>query len=123
MSQQRSYVTAHVLDASTGTPARGVSVTLSSADSAKGPGDQPAATDVIAEAVTDDDGRVSSLGPEQLASGVYRITFGTGDYFAARGQETFYPQVQVEVRIDEAQAHYHVPLLLSPFAYSTYRGS
>lgn len=123
MSQQRSYVTAHVLDASTGTPARGVSVTLSSADSAKGPGDQPAATDVIAEAVTDDDGRVSSLGPEQLASGVYRITFGTGDYFAARGQETFYPQVQVDFRVDEAQAHYHVPLLLSPFAYSTYRGS
>lgn len=123
MSQQRSYVTAHVLDASTGTPARGVSVTLSSADSAKGPGDQPAATDVIAEAVTDDDGRVSSLGPEQLASGVYRITFGTGDYFAGRGQDTFYPQVQVDFRVDEAQAHYHVPLLLSPFAYSTYRGS
>lgn len=111
----RSYVTAHVLDASTGTPARGVAVTLSATEAAE--------ESVIAEAVTDDDGRVSQLGPEQLASGVYRITFGTGDYFAARDQETFYPQVRVDFRVDEAQAHYHVPLLLSPFAYSTYRGS
>lgn len=112
MSQHRSFVTAHVLDASTGTPARGVAVTLSAADDA-----------VIAEAVTDDDGRVSELGPPRLSSGVYQIVFGTGDYFAGRGQETFYPQVQVRFQVDETQAHYHVPLLLSPFAYSTYRGS
>lgn len=108
----RSYVTAHVLDASTGTPARGVAVALT---------DEAGTT--LAEAVTDDDGRVSRLGPEQLSSGVYRITFGTGAYFAARDQETFYPQVRVDFRVDETQAHYHVPLLLSPFAYSTYRGS
>lgn len=109
---QRSYVTAHVLDAATGTPASGVSVTLSTADGA-----------TLAHARTDEDGRVNSLGPEALASGTYRITFGTGEYFAALEQATFYPQVQVEFLVDEAQAHYHVPLLLSPFAYSTYRGS
>lgn len=114
MSQPRSYVTAHVLDSTTGTPARGVTVSLSVADDGAAP---------LAEAVTDDDGRVTRLGPEQLPSGVYRITFGTGDYFAARGQETFYPQVRVDFCVDAEQAHYHVPLLLSPFAYSTYRGS
>lgn len=112
MTQHRSYVTAHVLDATAGTPAPGVRVTLADETG-----------EVLARAVTDEDGRVGKLGPEQLPSGVYRITFGTGEYFAARQQETFYPQVQVEVQIDEAQAHYHVPLLLSPFAYSTYRGS
>lgn len=112
MSTSRSYVTAHVLDATAGTPARDVAVTLADAQGG-----------TIAQARTDEDGRVSSLGPEQLASGVYRVTFATGDYFAARDQETFFPQVQVDFRVDEAQAHYHVPLLLSPFAYSTYRGS
>ncbi|WP_134773165.1 hydroxyisourate hydrolase [Ornithinimicrobium flavum] len=112
MTSHRSFVTAHVLDATAGTPAAGVPVAL-----ADGGGE------VLARAVTDADGRVGELGPERLPSGTYRITFGTGEWFAARGQETFYPQVQVEVRIDEAQAHYHVPLLLSPFAYSTYRGS
>ncbi len=112
MTPTRSFVTAHVLDATAGTPARGVRVTLSAQDGT-----------TIAEALTDDDGRVSQLGPQTLGSGTYRITFGTGDYFAAREQETFYPHVQVEFRVDEEQAHYHVPLLLSPFAYSTYRGS
>lgn len=122
MSQHRSYVTAHVLDAATGTPARGVSITLSSVSDQE-TGERKDSAGVIAEAVTDDDGRVSELGPAHLPSGVYQITFGTGDYFAARGQDTFYPQVQVQFRVEEAQAHYHVPLLLSPFAYSTYRGS
>lgn len=112
MNPTRSYVTAHVLDATTGAPARGVTVSLSDAEGT-----------TLARAATDADGRVSQLGPEQLGSGVYRITFGTGDYFAAQQLETFYPHVHVDVRVDETQAHYHVPLLLSPFAYSTYRGS
>lgn len=107
-----SFVTAHVLDATAGTPARGVTVVLSDAQ------DQ-----MVAEAVTDDDGRVTDLGPETLGSGHYRITFGTGEYFAARESATFYPFVRVDFVVDEQQAHYHVPLLLSPFAYSTYRGS
>lgn len=107
-----SFVTAHILDASLGTPATGVSVTLQHGDGTE-----------IAHAVTNDDGRVPDLGPETLESGTYRITFGTGDYFASRNVETFYPSVTVDFTVDAGQKHYHVPLLLSPFAYSTYRGS
>lgn len=107
-----SYVTAHILDATAGAPAAGVEIVL-----ATGSGDQ------IATARTNDDGRVPELGPETLEAGPYRITFGTGDYFAGREQATFYPQVTVDFTVVAGQAHYHVPLLLSPFAYSTYRGS
>jgi 5-hydroxyisourate hydrolase len=107
-----SYVTAHVLDATAGIPAAGVTVTLLSA-----------AGGVIATATTNDDGRVPELGPERLDAGHYRIEFGTGAYFATRGQATFYPRVAVDFTVVAGQAHYHVPLLLSPFAYSTYRGS
>lgn len=107
-----SYVTAHVLDATAGTPASGVGVTLLTGEGA-----------AIATAVTDDDGRVRELGPDQLDGGDYRIEFGTGAYFAGRSTATFYPRVVVDFTVLAGQAHYHVPLLLSPFAYSTYRGS
>ena len=107
-----SYVTAHVLDATAGTPAVGVTTTLLTS-----------AGDVLADAVTDDDGRVPELGPELLQAGDYRIEFSTGTYFGARGQATFYPRVVIDFTVVAGQAHYHVPLLLSPFAYSTYRGS
>lgn len=107
-----SFVTTHVLDGSRGVPASGVAVTMTDAERA-----------VIAQGVTDDDGRVPSFGPDALPSGTYHVTFGTGDYFAAHSIETFYPSVTITVAIDETAAHYHVPLLLSPFAYSTYRGS
>jgi 5-hydroxyisourate hydrolase len=107
-----SYITTHVLDATAGRPAAGVAVTLLAAT-----GEQ------VASGVTDADGRVADLGPDRLEPGHYRIDFGTGDYFAARGQDTFYPQVSIAFGVSADQAHYHVPLLLSPFAYSTYRGS
>ena len=107
-----SYITAHVLDATAGTPARGVTVALLTSTG-----------ETIASAATNDDGRVPELGPELLDAGDYRIEFGTGAYFAARGQATFYPRVAVDFTVVAGQAHYHVPLLLSPFAYSTYRGS
>ena len=107
-----SYVTAHVLDATAGTPASGVPVTLLTST-----GDQ------LAGATTNDDGRVPELGPDLLEAGDYRIEFGTGAYFAARGQATFYPRVVIDFTVVAGQIHYHVPLLLSPFAYSTYRGS
>ena len=107
-----SYLTAHVLDATAGTPAQGVTVTLLTA-----------AGEVIATATTNNDGRVPELGPDLLDAGDYRIEFGTGAYFATRGQATFYPRVVVDFTVVAGQAHYHVPLLLSPFAYSTYRGS
>jgi 5-hydroxyisourate hydrolase len=73
--------------------------------------------------VTDGDGRVAALVTEPLAAGSYRLAFDTGGYFAASGIPTFYPQVSVTFSADGARRHYHVPLLLSPYAYSTYRGS
>ena len=107
-----SYVTAHVLDATAGTPAAGVTVELADGRNQS-----------IATAVTNEDGRVPDLGPETLEAGPYSITFATGDYFAGRGQATFYPHVTVDFTVVAGERHYHVPLLLSPFAYSTYRGS
>ena len=106
------YVTTHVLDAARGRPAGGVAVQLLASDGAWRP---------IAEAVTDADGRASQLGPERLAPGDYRLRFDTGAYFDAQQVPTFYPEAVVTIRVGEE--HCHVPLLLSPFAYSTYRGS
>ncbi|KJC63806.1 hydroxyisourate hydrolase [Agreia bicolorata] len=111
----RSHITSHVLDAATGQPAAGVPVTL-----AHLAGDE---WHVLAEAVTDADGRVSQFGPEIVPVGRYRVTFDTHAYFASLGQAAFYPEVQVVFELADGEAHYHVPLLLSPFAYSTYRGS
>lgn len=103
----------HVLDASTGRPAEGVAVTVERlADQEWVP---------VAEARTDADGRVQSLG--EPAAGVLRIAFDSGAYFAARDVATCYPEVVVTFEIVDAATHHHVPLLLSPFAYSTYRGS
>jgi 5-hydroxyisourate hydrolase len=108
-----SHITTHVLDAARGGPASGVAVQLLARD-----GD---AWQQIAEAVTDADGRASQLGPERLAPGDYRLRFDTGAYFHTQGTPTFYPEAVLTFRVDEE--HCHVPLLLSPFAYSTYRGS
>jgi 5-hydroxyisourate hydrolase len=105
----------HVLDASSGRPAANVSVSLHRrvADGWKSVGD----------GVTDEDGRCRTLAPEGLEAAVYRLTFDTGSYFAASGQTGFYPEVSVVFEVTEPARHHHVPLLLSPFAYSTYRGS
>lgn len=100
----------HVLDATTGRPAEGVRVTL---ESRNGDGWAPAA-----EGRTDADGRITSLG--EPGAGMHRIRFDTGAYFAGA---TFYPEVSVVFEIADAGTHHHVPLLLSPYAYSTYRGS
>ena len=100
----------HVLDTSTGRPAAGVQVTLSTADGS-----------VVAEGVTDDDGRVAPL-TDDLAPGDHVLRFGTGAWFAARGTPAFYPEVVVTFTVADDR-HHHVPLLLNPFGYSTYRGS
>ncbi|MGW5648829.1 hydroxyisourate hydrolase [Saccharopolyspora sp. NPDC003752] len=110
-----SAVTTHVLDAARGAPAAGVAIRL---EAAKG-----ADWTAIAAGRTDDDGRIKDLGPDRLEAGDYRLTFETGEYFDRQGVATFYPQVQITFRIADPAQHYHVPLLLSPFAYSTYRGS
>ncbi|MGK4186881.1 hydroxyisourate hydrolase [Rothia koreensis] len=107
-----SFISAHVLDSVHGRPAAGINVTL-----LRGSGEE------IAAATTNEDGRVNDLGPETLESGHYRIIFATEPYFSGQGLETFYPFVAVDFTVQEQQGHYHVPLLLSPYAYSTYRGS
>ena len=106
-----SHVTTHVLDAALGRPAPGIAVALF------------AGAELVAEGVTDSDGRIGALGPDTLPLGEYRIVFETGAYFAASGTDTFYPRVSIDFELTDATAHYHVPLLLSPFAFSTYRGS
>ena len=110
-----SHVTTHVLDTGSGKPAAGVEASLFQR------------TDggwaLLGSGVTDADGRIRSLGPARLASGTYRIEFGTGSYFAGAGIESFFPEVAISFRVGSEAPHYHVPLLLSPFAFSTYRGS
>ncbi|UNK46107.1 hydroxyisourate hydrolase [Arthrobacter sulfonylureivorans] len=110
-----SHITTHILDTGTGRPAVGVKALLE-AQSMSGWRE-------VASGHTDSDGRIKTLGPEAVDAGVYRIRFETGPYFAAAGVETFFPSVEVTFEIKDPGQHYHVPLLISPFAYSTYRGS
>ncbi|MER5321462.1 hydroxyisourate hydrolase [Streptosporangium roseum] len=98
----------HVLDAALGRPAAGVAVRLERAGT------------VLAEGVTDADGRIGGWAP---GAGAHRLVFDTGGYFAARAVDAFYPEVSIDFTVGDPDEHYHVPLLLSPFAYSTYRGS
>jgi len=109
-------ISTHVLDISRGKPAAGVPVTIE-----KKEGDafvrQNAGT-------TDADGRIKDLVPEgKLTEGTYRVTFDTHAYFTAQGVEGFYPEASVVFVVRDAASHYHVPLLLSPYGFSTYRGS
>lgn len=133
-------ISSHVLDTSIGRPAEGILVTLEAKDGES--------WNSKSEHITDADGRIHSLGG--LAAGIYKITFYTEAYFKDKGIETFYPEISVQARIGSEKMeessksksesksesepesppesssrrnHYHIPLLLSPFGYSTYRGS
>jgi 5-hydroxyisourate hydrolase len=112
-----SGITTHVLDTSRGCPASGIRVELARIDAA-------GRSWPIAHGATDADGRLRTLLPEgtPVVPGAYRLVFDTGAYFAARGVAAFYPHVVVTFTVGD-EPHYHVPLLLSPFGYSTYRGS
>ena len=103
-------VSTHVLDAVAGRPAAGVAVRLFVGD------------DLVTQSVTDGDGRCR-LTEEPTALGPHRLVFATGAWFTARGTTAFWPEVTLTFAVTEPGAHHHVPLLLSPFAYSTYRGS
>jgi 5-hydroxyisourate hydrolase len=105
-------VSTHVLDATAGRPAAGLRVSLARRD-----GDGWAG---VASAVTGTDGRVASFTGAGLPAGTYQLTFETAAYLAV---ETFYPVVTIVFTMTDPARHYHVPLLLSPYAYSTYRGS
>jgi 5-hydroxyisourate hydrolase len=113
-----STISTHVLDTSLGRPAAGVRVILEQVD-------ETGIVVSLGVGETDADGRVRDLlrAGEMLAPGDYRLRFDTGAYFAATRRETFYPSVMVEFRVTGPAAHYHVPLLVSPYGYSTYRGS
>lgn len=111
-----SPITTHILDTSKGRPAAGVSVQL---ERSSGSG-----WETLARGKTNDDGRIPDLLPKdaKIVEGLYRLTFETGAYFKAQGVRAFYPAVTVAFEISEL-SHHHIPLLLSPFGYSTYRGS
>lgn len=116
-----SAITTHVLDTAQGKPAAGVPVRL---EARAGDGTWTKK----GEGKTGADGRCRNLLPEgaALEAGTYRLRFDTGAYFSSlslQGTQAFYPQVTVEFTVKETAQHYHVPLLLSPYGYSTYRGS
>ena len=108
-----STITTHVLDTSLGKPAKGIRIELEYGGA------------IVGSGVTDADGRASDLVPKSatLDAGDYRLTFFVGEYFSRESRESFYTQIVVSFRMGESDEHYHVPLLLSPFGYSTYRGS
>ncbi len=111
-----SQVTTHILDTSKGRPAAGVSVSMF----------EKVGTEwlPVGDGITDHDGRVKNLLKDDLvlAFGVYKLSFSTKEYFKVHGVEAFYPFVDIVFEI-RTREHYHVPLLLNPFGYSTYRGS
>lgn len=113
-----SYITTHVLDATLGRAAVGIPVALD----ARSPDGHWTA---LARGVTDADGRVDDLLPpdQALTVGIHRLVFDTQRYFRARGITGFYPEVAVAFEVVDPAEHHHVPLLLSPYGYSTYRGS
>jgi 5-hydroxyisourate hydrolase len=112
-----SHITTHVLDVSLGRPAANVPVILE-VQSTNGSWSE------TARGCTDTDGRLKDLSASKsLLEGTYRLTFDTRVYFATRNIEGLYPQVIIVFEVKNAQEHYHIPLLLSPYGYSTYRGS
>ena len=111
-----SAITSHVLDTSLGKPAAAVSVSLALLEDG--------AFVELGRGVTDVDGRVKQLlGATTLTVGLYRLRFETGAHYRAMGQSSFYERVELQFHVTDPSQHYHVPLLLSPFGYSTYRGS
>jgi 5-hydroxyisourate hydrolase len=117
-ASNRGPITTHILDLAEGQPARGVGVRLEVADGG-------GAWTELGAGRTDADGRLSDLLPpgSRLEARTYRLTFDTGAYFRAAGRPAFYPTVEVTFEISAPEEHHHIPLLLSRFGYTTYRGS
>lgn len=112
-----NLITTHVLDTAVGRPAAGIEVTLSRIDDGQ--------ASVVGQGTTDVDGRIMTglITPADFAPGVFQIRFQLENYSARQNTEPFYPEVTITFRVAADQTHYHVPLLLSPFGYTTYRGS
>jgi len=131
MATRKSPITCHVLDSSTGKPAKGVKIGLQkhrliSKDTGV------FSFDPLARSETDNDGRcLDLLVPKaendeadiQLSSGLYKITFQTKEFFESSGRSCFYPWVEITFEVADPTQHYHIPLLISPFSFTTYRGS
>lgn len=113
-----STISTHILDTSRGRPAAGIGISLEVLNAGEG-------WSPLSQAVTDDDGRVKAfvLNEPQLGAGTYRLIFSVGKYFSGLNEKSFYPEVTVSFLLEGGTEHYHVPLLISPFGYSTYRGS
>lgn len=107
----------HVLNLQDGLPSPGVSVTLEKQTGGS--------WKALSKAETNEQGRIPALYPkdEALETGTYRVTFKTGDWFKAHDAKTFFPEVPVVFQVDGTVPHYHIPLLLSPYGFSTYRGN
>ena len=110
-----SPITTHILDTSKGRPAQQVDVSLEL--------ETDAGWQSVGNGRTNDDGRVTDLMSSPLEAGNYRITFDVGAYYARLDEPSFYPSVSIVFRVEATDEHYHVPLLLNPFGFSTYRGS
>jgi 5-hydroxyisourate hydrolase len=110
-----SSISTHVLDTSRGKPAAGIEVTLER--------EEAGSWRTLGSGVTDKDGRNRELLPDKLVAATYRLRFVTGKYFERLGQKGFYPEVSIVFVVSAADEHHHVPLLLSPYGFSTYRGS
>lgn len=109
-------ITTHVLDTALGKPGKGIAIELERLDGAT--------WHLVGGGVTDDDGRIRTLTPEgPVTAATYRIRFATGPYLAGQNIQGFFPVVEIQFAVVDGAAHHHVPLLLSPFGYSTYRGS
>lgn len=110
-------ISTHILNTALGQPAAGVAVALHRMG--------PSGWSLVAESRTDADGRAGTLLPRDLPAraGLYRLCFATGAYFAALGTATLYPEIEVLFEVRAEEGHYHLPLLLTPNSYTTYRGS
>ena len=113
-----SGLSTHVLDLAAGRPAAGIAVQLQREEAT------PGIWAILADRVTDGDGRIKDLvAAGALKAGKYQLIFSTGPYLEPRGGTAFFPEVSIRFDVQDASTHVHVPLLLSPFGYSTYRGS
>jgi len=119
----KSPITCHVLDSSTGKPASGVEIRLQEYHQSPSVG----VFEPLAEGQTDSDGRcLTLLEPKQTqlkAAGLYKVVFKTKEYFERTGRKSFYPWVEITFEIVNPEEHYHIPLLISPYSFTTYRGS
>jgi len=126
----KSPITCHVLDSSTGKPAEGVEVTLQHYCHMPG-SDNIDIFEPLAKGQTDTDGRCTTLLPprgspnavELKAGGLYKVVFKTKDYYAKTDRKCFYPWVEITFELTNTDDHYHIPLLISPYSFTTYRGS